>query len=620
MKEIFRLPLIICLLSCSLFGQNIIVDAPKTLLNNIGFNFIFSGKFDDNTDYLLSISGQIFKPDQITSEKLFFSKIKVSETGTHSVSLSNNLGVLYQFNKNVISGWISVLPPLIAIVLAFVSRSVIPSLFAAIWFGVWSLSGFRLGGIISSLLDSFHYYILNTLIDRDHAIITLFTLMLGGMVGVVYRSGGMHGIIQQMIKKADTPRKGQIAIWLFGIIIFFDDYSNTLIVGNTSRLLCDKLKISRQKLAYLVDSTSAPVATIAVVTTWIGFQVGIIADALPGLDGLNESAYMLFIHSIPYSFYPFLAIIMVGFVVFSGKDIGPMVHAEKQARMNIQYSPDMLETDSGSGVDDLFVKKNIPYRAINAILPIAVLIFSMFYFIFTSGEGNSLKDILGSADTFGALMHSTLLSALVAAGLAISQGILNLNETLDAWFSGLKFMLMGMLVLILAWALADISKDLHTADYIVSTLGDSIPMSVLPVIIFLVAAATAFGTGSSWGVMAILMPLVIPLAWAVMENNGATTPENYHILYSSIACVLTGAVWADHCSPISDTTILTSMASGCELMDHVWTQMPYAISTGAAALLLGTLPAGFGAPWWILLLLGILSQILVIRHFGRTVD
>jgi len=622
MKEIFRLPLIICLLSCSLFGQNIAVDAPKTLLKNIGFNLVFSGEFDDNTAYLLSISGQNFKPDQITGEKLFFSKIKISETGTHSVSLSNESGAIYQFNKNVISGWISVLPPLIAIILAFMSRSVIPSLFAAIWFGVWSLSSFRMGGIISSLLDSFHYYILNTLIDRDHAIITLFTLMLGGMVGIVYRSGGMHGIIQHMIKKANTPRKGQIAIWLFGIIIFFDDYSNTLIVGNTSRLLCDKLKISRQKLAYLVDSTSAPVATIAVITTWIGFQVGIIADALPGLDGLNESAYMLFIHSIPYSFYPFLAIIMVGFVVFSGKDFGPMVHAEKQARMGIQYKPDMseTETESGSDGDDLFVKKNIPHRAINAIIPIAVLIFSMFYFIFTSGEGDSLKDILGSSDTFGALMHSTLLSALVAAGLAISQGILNLTETLDAWFSGLKFMLMGMLVLLLAWALADISKDLHTADYIVSTLGDSIPMSILPTIIFLVAAATAFGTGSSWGVMAILMPLVIPLTWAVMVNNGAATPENYHILYSSIACVLTGAVWADHCSPISDTTILTSMASGCELMDHVWTQMPYAISTGAAALLLGTLPAGFGAPWWILLLLGILSQGLVIRYFGRTVN
>ena len=622
MKEIFRLPLIACLFSCSLFSQDITTDAPKIILKDVGFGLVFSGKFDGGTGYLLSINGQNFKPDQITSEKLFFNKIKISETGTHSVSLLNELGVIYQFNKNVISGWISVLPPFIAIVLAFMSRSVIPSLFAAIWFGVWSLSGFRLGGIISSLLDSFHYYILNTLIDRDHAIITLFTLMLGGMVGIVYRSGGMHGIIQHMIKKANTPRKGQVAIWLFGIIIFFDDYSNTLIVGNTSRLLCDKLKISRQKLAYLVDSTSAPVATIAVITTWIGFQVGIIADALPGLDGLNESAYILFIHSIPYSFYPILAIIMVGFVVFSGKDIGPMVHAEKKARMGIQYNPSVSETESESESDgdDLFVKMNIPYRAINAIIPIAVLVFSMFYFIFTSGDGDSIKDILGSSDPFGALMHSTLLSALVAAGLAIGQGILNLNETLDAWFSGLKFMLMGMLVLILAWAIADLSKDLHTADYIVSTLGDSIPMPILPTIVFLVAAATAFGTGSSWGVMAILMPLVIPLTWAVMENNGATTPENYHILYSSIACVLTGAVWADHCSPISDTTILTSMASGCDLMEHVLTQIPYAISTGAAALLLGTLPAGFGAPWWVLLLLGILSQGLVIRHLWLTVD
>ena len=312
---------------------------------------------------------------------------------------------------------------------------------------------------------------------------------------------------------------------------------------------------------------------------------------------------------------------MVGFVVFSGKDIGPMVNAEKKARMGIQYNSDMseTETESESDGDDLFVKMNIPYRAINAIIPIAVLVFSMFYFIFTSGDGDSIKDILGSSDPFGALMHSTLLSALAAAGLAIGQGILNLNETLDAWFSGLKFMLMGMLVLILAWAIADLSKDLHTADYIVSTLGDSIPMPILPTIVFLVAAATAFGTGSSWGVMAILMPLVIPLTWAVMENNGATTPENYHILYSSIACVLTGAVWAAHCSPISDTTILTSMASGCDLMEHVWTQIPYAISTGAAALLLGTLPAGFGAPWRVLLLLGILSQGLVIRHFGRTV-
>ena len=176
---------------------------------------------------------------------------------------------------------------------------------------------------------------------------------------------------------------------------------------------------------------------------------------------------------------------------------------------------------------------------------------------------------------------------------------------------------MGLLVLLLAWALADVSKDLQTADYIVSSLGGSIPMNLLPAIIFVIAAITAFGSGSSWGVMAILMPLVIPLTWAVMENHGGANPENYHIMYSSVACVLTGAVWADHCSPISDTTILTSMASGCELMDHVWTQMPYALSAGLAALFLCTLPAGFGMPWWILLILGISSQVIIVSIFGK---
>ena len=619
MKQFAYKTLLGILLSIPLFGENISVDAPRVVLKNIEFNVSYSGDFSEQDSFALLVNGIIFSPSNITDGKVHFNQISISEITDASFHLTSGEETIHKFNRKVIPGWISILPPIIAILLAFASRAVIPSLFAAIWFGVWSLSHFSIMDLIPSILNSFYVYILNTMIDRDHAILILFTLMLGGMVGIIYRNGGVHGIIKHLIKKADTPRKGQIAIWLFGIIIFFDDYSNTLIVGNTSRLLCDKLKISRQKLAYLVDSTSAPVATIAVITTWIGFQVGIIADALPGLEGLDESAYMLFIHSIPYSFYPFLAIVMVGLIVTSGKDFGPMVEAEERARAGIKYAPNMdnLEADAGADADELFVKQNVNYKARNAVIPIAVLVFSMLYFIFTSGEGDTLKDILGSSDTFGALMHSTLLSALTAAALSVGQRILNLNEILDAWFSGLKFMLMGLMVLLLAWALADISKDLGTADFIVSTLGDSISMPILPSIVFLIAAATAFGSGSSWGVMAILMPLVIPLTWAIMGNNGGATPENMHILYSTIACVLTGSVWADHCSPISDTTILTSMASGCELMDHVRTQMPYAVSAGAAALLLGTLPAGFGAPWWVLLLLGIGSQVIVVKIFGR---
>ena len=600
-----------------LIGNNITIDAPKILLKNVGFNISFIGSINPDDSFTLNHNGKIFSPSSVTNSKIKFENITTDALGNASFELEKNSIKIHDLKKYVIRPWVSILPPLIAITLAFLTKSIVPSLFVAIWFGSWAVNGLTFGGIFTGLLDSFNVFILNTILDRDHAVIALFTLMLGGMVGIIYRNGGMHGIIQLLIKKANTPKKGQISIWLFGLIIFFDDYSNTLIVGNTSRLLCDRLGISREKLAYLVDSTSAPVATIAVITTWIGFQISIISDSIENIGGISESAYLLFIHSISYSFYPFLALFLVGLVVTTGKDYGPMVDAEIRARKDKNKKIEEAVQDNG---ENLRVKKNISYNAVNAILPISVLVVSMFYFIFSSGQGDTIKDILGSADTFSALMHSTLLSAFVAAVLSVGQRILSLNETFDAWYNGLKFMMMGLLVLVLAWALADISKDLHTADYIVSVLGDKIPIQILPTVVFFIAAVTAFGSGSSWGVMAILMPLVIPLCWAVMENYGGPGPENIHILYSTIACVLTGAVWADHCSPISDTTILTSMASGCDLMDHVKTQMPYALIAGSIALFIGTLPAGFGVPWWLLLGLGFILLFIIINTYGKPTD
>ena len=613
----FKKFLVILLPIQILIGSNITIDAPKILLKNVSFSISFNGDFGKNESYTLDHNGKTFSPSIVTNNKIKFDNINTDALGDVSFDLEKNSLKIFELKKYVIRPWVSILPPIIAIALAFLTRSIVPSLFVAIWFGSWAVNGLTFGGIFTGLLDSFNVFILNTILDRDHAVIALFTLMLGGMVGIIYRNGGMHGIIQLLIKKANTPKKGQISIWLFGIIIFFDDYSNTLIVGNTSRLLCDRLGISREKLAYLVDSTSAPVATVAVITTWIGFQISIISDSIENISGISESAYLLFIHSIAYSFYPFLALFLVGLVVTMGKDFGPMVDAEIRARKNKNKKVEKTVQDNG---EDLRVKENIPYRAVNAILPIAVLVVSMFYFIFSSGQGETIKDILGSADTFSALMHSTLLSAFVATLLSVGQRILSLNETFEAWYNGLKFMMMGLLVLVLAWALADISKDLHTADYIVSVLGDKIPIQILPTVVFFIAAVTAFGSGSSWGVMAILMPLVIPLCWAVMENYGGPGPENIHILYSTIACVLTGAVWADHCSPISDTTILTSMASGCDLMDHVKTQMPYALIAGSIALFIGTLPAGFGVPWWLLLGLGFILLFVIINTYGKPTD
>ena len=377
---------------CSLIvGDQTKVSAPKIILKDISFDITFSGNFLKDNQYILEINNDEFSPDKQTKSGISFNNLKISQTGEATFILSQESKNIYKMKKHIIPGWISVLPPFIAIAFSFATRSVVPSLFIAIWFGVWAISAFSPLNIISSLLSSFNIYILNTFINKDHAVLMLFTLMLGGMVGVVYRNGGMHGIIKHLIQKANTRKKGQVSVWLFGLIIFFDDYSNTLIVGNTSRLLCDKLKISRQKLAYIVDSTSAPVATVAIITTWIGFQVGIISDALLNIEGFDLSAYGLFLNSIPYSFYPFLAIVLVGLIVGTGKDFGPMLKAEQKAidsdKTTLKNLTSSKKINAHSQENDLFVKENISYKASNAVIPIGVLVFSMFYFVFTSGQG-----------------------------------------------------------------------------------------------------------------------------------------------------------------------------------------------------------------------------------------
>ena len=240
--------------------------------------------------------------------------------------------------------------------------------------------------------------------------------------------------------------------------------------------------------------------------------------------------------------------------------------------------------------------------------------------LFVTGSGDNVRDIIGSADSYKALLWASLAGVLVAAILSVSQRILTLAQTIESWYSGLKSMLFAMIILILAWSLSAVTEVLHTADYLVSILGDSVNPGFIPFLIFILAAATGFSTGSSWGAMGILMPLVIPLTWAVMEANGIADPDHYYILYSTVSCVLAGSVWGDHCSPISDTTILSSMASNCDHIDHVRTQLPYALLVGGVAIAIGTIPTGFGFPWWISLLLGGSLLVLTLRFFGKIAD
>lgn len=518
----------------------------------------------------------------------------------------------------VLPGWVSITPPMLAILIALLLRNVIPALLIGVWLGATALRSFSPEGIFRGLLDGFETYVVDALADQDHAAIILFSLMIGGMVGIITRNGGMASIVRIIVSRAQSAMGGQLAVWGMGLMIFFDDYSNTLVVGNTARPVTDHLRISREKLAYIVDSTAAPVVCIALITTWIGYEVGLIGDALRTIPDLHEPPYTVFLKSIPYSFYPILAFLFVLAVALSGRDFGPMYKAEVRARQGRVLShDDDVQTAEG---DQLEPKPNVPLRAVNAFVPLIVLIVSLIAGLYVTGEGDTLTEIVGSANAYQAMLWASLLGAVTAAVMTMAQGILSGHETVNAWFDGVRAMLFAMIILVLAWSLSAITVELNTANYLVSVLAGTLSPPFVPAIVFLLSAVTAFTTGTSWGTLGILMPLVVPLTWAVLGANGIADAEHMHILYSAIACNLAGAVWGDHCSPISDTTVLSSMASGCNHIEHVRTQMPYALLVGAVAVGVGTIPGGYGFPPLLSILAAIGVLLFVLYRFGRRPD
>lgn len=517
-------------------------------------------------------------------------------------------------------GWLSILPPLLAIGLALATRQIIPSLVAGVWLGAWLLAGISLGGVLTGLLDLIGIYVVDALSNPDHVAIIVFTLMIGGMVGIIRRNGGTDGIVSRVISWTNTPRRGQLATGGLGVAIFFDDYANTLVVGNTMRPITDRLLISREKLAYLVDSTAAPMATIALVTTWIGFQVGLISTAIEGIE-LELTGYAVFLRSLPYAFYPVLAVVFVFGIALTGRDFGPMRTAEQRARdtgASLREGSNLGGSDQLE--DDLVPPDGAPRRLVNAVLPIVTLIGVTAIGLVVTGEGDTIVEVVGAGDAFSALLWGSLLSVLVAAALSLGQRILTLAETVDAWFVGIKSVLYVLIILTLAWALAGVSEDLGTGAYLASTLGETLPAALLPTILFVIAAAVAFATGTSWGTMGILTPLAVPLTWAVLSSQGLDDPTGHPILFASVSTVLAGAVWGDHCSPISDTTVISALASQCDVVDHVRTQLPYALFLGAIAIVLGFLPVGFGLPWWVAFPLTIAGALAGLRLIGRPLE
>ena len=600
------------------------MQLPQVFLEGITYDLTVSSLATDLTGTsqatpLLRVNDFPFMPSR-SDDEWVFSDVTTAGKGAAVVTLELAGEVVHRAEVPVIPAWVSILPPLVAIGMALLIRSVLPALMLGLWLGAWALEGLTAKGVFTGLFTSFEVYVANAVADYDHATIMLFTFMIAGMVGVISRNGGMRGIVEWIITGANSAKRGQLAVWSLGLLIFFDDYSNTLVVGNTSRSITDRLRISREKLAYLVDSTAAPLATVALVTTWIGYQVSLIGDAIAPLEDLTMSPYSIFLNSILYSFYPFMAILLVVLVITTGREFGPMLAAERRARSTGVTAPPVK---SRVGQDDeaaLAMKEGVPPKAFNALIPVAVMILGILVGLYVTGEGDTIADIIGSANSYRALMWASLAGALVAIIMTAAQRLLTLDEIVDAWVSGARFTFIAMIILVLAWSMSEISRELHTADFLIASLGDSLPAAALPTVIFVLAAFTAFSTGSSWGAMGILLPLVLPLCWAIMGMEGLTAGEDYFILYSSVSGVLAGAVWGDHCSPISDTTVMSSLSAGCDHIEHVRTQLPYALLAGAAALGFGTLPTSFGLPWWVGMLGAAAVTVVGLRLLGQSVE
>lgn len=497
-------------------------------------------------------------------------------------------------------GFLSLLPPLVAIALCFITKRVLASLFIGVWVGATILVGWNpIGGVTKTLS-----YIVENAADSWNATILLFDFVVGGLIGLIYLSGGAQAFVKSVTKKVKTARDGQVAAWLFGLVIFFDDYSNTAVVGNAFRAVSDKLRISREKFSYIVDSTAAPVASIALISTWIGYEVGLIGDAIEGTS-VAMAPYTIVLYSIPYRFYSIFAIILVLAIALSGRDYGPMLKAEYRARTTGKVFADGATPLSGGS--ELKVLEGIPQRTVNMVVPIVVLVVVSIFGMWWTGGGTSAESFtaaISDADAMTALLWGAMFAVIIAIIMYKVQGIGTLADMMDAFIDGAKMMLLANLILLSAWSIGSVAGEMGTAPYVVEAVRGIISPLLLPMIIFLICNVISFATGTSWGTMAITMPIAVPLALSL----GVPLPL-------AISAVLTGSVMGDHCSPISDTTIMSSMFSGSDHMDHVKTQIPYAFTASGVAML-AYLAAGTGISVALILPLGIVLVGILLYLFS----
>jgi len=499
--------------------------------------------------------------------------------------------------------WYSIIPPALAIITAFLTHHVIASLGLAIVVGALLGSvpaapadiGAWLGG-----LNAVAVHVKSTVSDGTNLLILSFIPPIFTMVETIMASGGFRGIVAWLLKRVRNAKSAQLATAFLGVACFIDDYANAIIVGSMMQPITDRFRVSRAKLAFLVDATSAPISGLAVISTWIAYEVALFASVSQQL-GMGKTGYAMFFDALSFRFYCLLMLAFMFAHILLGRDFGPMRKAEEQAR-NGNSVPHDRDPKTAATL-------GLPGKAVNALLPLGGLVTFHLTGLWIDGGGPAKLAGAGSLlsptywrEVISAAEHSHLMlvsAALFGTALAILcgqlSGSLQLALVPGCIYRGIKRALLPSAVLILAWSLKSCCDDLGTGRFLTGLLADRIPPHWFPPLVFVVASIVSFATGTSWGTMAILIPTAIPIAFALDGNTyGLTT-------MISLGAVLDGAIFGDHCSPISDTTILSSTATSCDLVQHVRTQLPYSLFVGTIALLCAYIPSALHlGPLWVL--------------------
>lgn len=537
-------------------------------------------------------------------------------------------------------GILTLIPPFVAIVLAFVTKDVILSLFIGVFCGSYMIS-LAAHGVFVSFIAGFADIVrkvINSMADPWNAGIMLQVLTIGGVVALITKMGGTRAMAEWLAKRAKSGVAAQISTWIMGLFVFFDDYANSLIVGPVMRPVTDKFKISREKLAFIIDATAAPIAGIALISTWIGYELSVIKSsyAIIGMNDIN--AFGIFIETIPYRFYNIFMLIFVVATAVMSREFGAMHMAQMRSlKTGVVISKnDTIDADDKHQIS-LLPSDETKLKISNALIPVLTLIALSIVGFYLNGyyalDGEildkvkasplsfyAIRETFGVADASVVIFQAALFATIVAIFMGVRRKIFSVKDGIQVWLEGWRTMLVTIVILLLAWSLSSVIKELGTSVYLVHMLSNSMPFWLLPTLIFILGSIISFSTGTSYGTMGILMPLVVPLSFAVAEISGFDGAELHRYMILCIGSVLTGAIFGDHCSPISDTTILSSMGAGCNHLDHVATQLPYALVIGALTILFGYLPVSLGLNVWLTLIIGVLSVFLTLRIIGKKVE